>query len=315
MFRAAFPNAPDQEEKDEVQWVKDTYDLAGNNGSSREPHLTRLAGTWVSPAVALDLGHSYLLGELIQRVVDAEPDPKGNYRRSAKGQKDDSADSPPAAKYPSKSLPTPSPTVIAPNPSKRRKESSPPSTPATVAPKVSQPRRSTRATKSPAPMSRTKPSSSAKPKSQRTTRHDEVLTPGGSDETAIDEESHGIEDVAGPDLFEQDIAEQKELIKGLKAQREAKKSIVDTPKEKPKSKGKAKRIREEEEEPLQFEFKEPEVGERAIATNKRVGMFEEMEPRRKSFAWGVAAFVFGAGAVYVFFLPEFCVLSDKPRHI
>jgi len=34
MFRAAFPNAPEHDEKAEVQWVKGTYDLSGNNGSS-----------------------------------------------------------------------------------------------------------------------------------------------------------------------------------------------------------------------------------------------------------------------------------------
>ena len=83
------------------------------------------------------------------------------------------------------------------------------------------------------------------------------------------------------------FAEQIELIKTLKA--DMKGNEEDT---------KCKRTREEESEALQFQFKEPEVGERAIATNKRVGFFQ-MEPRTKSVAWGLAAFAVGMGAVCV----------------
>jgi len=63
-----------------------------------------------------------------------------------------------------------------------------------------------------------------------------------------------------------------------------------------------KREREDEDEPLKFNFKEPENVERAISTNRRVGRFN-MEPRTKSFAWGLAAFAVGMGAVA--FLPSF----------
>lgn len=65
-----------------------------------------------------------------------------------------------------------------------------------------------------------------------------------------------------------------------------------------------KRAREEEEgskEELRFNFKEPETEERKISTNRRVSRFH-LEPRQKSFAWGVAAFAIGIGAVYVFLL-------------
>jgi hypothetical protein len=89
--------------------------------------------------------------------------------------------------------------------------------------------------------------------------------------------------MAGPDMSH-DVAEQQELIKNLKAQRADGMRDDD---------GKAKRSREEDDSPLQFEFKEPEVGERAIVTNKRVWM----EPRTKSAVWGVAAFAIGMGAV------------------
>ena len=182
MFRAAFPNASDSDEKLEVAWVKDTYDLSGNNGSTKDAHITRLAGVWVAPAVALELGRAYMLGRLIEAVVEAAPDPNGNYRRSGKAAANNVpatapatvnaqavVSSPSIVSKPSstvKSLPTPSPTAAVKSPTKRRKESSPTVEPQSVvkpssrhspAPsKVSAPppsptlRRSAR-TKSPAP--------------------------------------------------------------------------------------------------------------------------------------------------------------------
>jgi len=63
-----------------------------------------------------------------------------------------------------------------------------------------------------------------------------------------------------------------------------------------------KREREDENVPLKFDFKEPEREQRTILTNRRVGRFN-MEPRTKSFAWGLAAFAVGMGAVA--FLPNF----------
>jgi len=89
----------------------------------------------------------------------------------------------------------------------------------------------------------------------------------------------------------QDVAEQQELINNLKAQQVNNMSAGDEG-------GKAKRSREDEEAPLQFEFKEPEVGERVLASNKRAWM----EPRTKFVAWGVAAFAIGMGAIT--FLPS-----------
>jgi hypothetical protein len=127
------------------------------------------------------------------------------------------------------------------------------------------------------------------------------VTPEGSDETAVDEEDEGVEDgVAGSELRHQDIAEQKKLIEDLKAKRDAEVKAVHEADESMEEEGEEapgtlKRAREDEEV-LKFEFKEPEVGERVIATNKRVSRFQ-MEPRTKSFAWGVAAFALGMGAV------------------
>ncbi|KAE9407702.1 hypothetical protein BT96DRAFT_82104 [Gymnopus androsaceus JB14] len=299
MFRAAFPKADDQSEKDEVQWVKENYDLSGNNGSSKDPSITRLAGTWVSPELARELGQAYLLGNLISLVVDAHPDPDATYRRSGKGATTPKA--PSSVDIATKPQSVVSPTA-APNPSKRRKESSPVRTtttiPASPPPeKRILPRRTTR-TKSPAPIPLVKtPSRKSVIRREREREREpkaEVLTPGGSDETAVeDEEVEAVEDVAGEELRQQDIAEQKILIEDLKAKRDAAESGSQP--------AVVKRSREEEEEALRFNFKEPEVGERAIATNRRVGGYFE-EPRHQSLAWGIAAFAFGIGAVT--FLPN-----------
>ncbi|KAJ7637726.1 hypothetical protein DFH06DRAFT_1219070 [Mycena polygramma] len=286
MFRAAFPNAPDDAEKREVQWVKDT--------------ITRLAGTWVSPTVAKELGEAYLLGDLINSVVEAKPDPSANYRRSGnKSGTKDSVSTPQSASTvaapTSRSLPTPSPTHASPNPAKRRKESSP--APVTAAPVTpNPPRRSTR-TKSPVPKSAQMPSltSAAKSISKRAARREEVVTPGGSDETAVDEEGDVVEESVGTELREQDLAEQRDMIEDLKAQRDKTLAVkhggkaADAP-------AKLKRAREDEGKKLEFEFKEPEIGERVIATNRRI------TPSQKSVVWGVMAFAFGMTAVS--FLPN-----------
>jgi hypothetical protein len=353
MFRAAFPNASDAEEKLEVAWVKDTYDLSGNNGSTKDAHITRLAGVWVGPSVALELGHAYMLGRLIEAVVEAKPDPNGNYRRSGKSTATTNAptianppaivnaqtvvaSSPPSivSKPPSaaKSLPTPSPTAATNPPTKRRRESSPvvepqavvksPSRQSPARSKVSAPlpppptptlRRSTR-TKSPAPRQPSAPPPFRSPKATRSVVKKESitlstpLTPGGSDLAVVDEESLVVENgVVGAELRDQDIKEQRKLIQDLKDKRDAaRKAQVDTEEgmdvgdESSSSShlsttGK-KRERENEDEPLKFDFKEPEKDERTISTNRRVSRFN-MEPRTKSFAWGLAAFAVGMGAV------------------
>jgi len=130
-----------------------------------------------------------------------------------------------------------------------------------------------------------------------------------------------MEAIAGQDLHAQDIAEQKALVADLKAKRDAKKRAElkaaqeveeddemdggDAPATPiSPTKSKSKRVREDEEEQLKFQFKEPEVEERAVVTNRKVTRsFSALEPRTKSVAWGVAAFAFGLGAVS--FLPNF----------
>ncbi|KAF7374893.1 Apses transcription [Mycena sanguinolenta] len=284
MFRAAFPGAPEDAEKREVQWVKDSYDLTGNNGSSRDASITRLAGTWVSPIIALELGEQYSLGQLIHSVVNATPDPAANYRRSGnKGDSKTAAATPPTKPPSSRTQAPPSPAA-SPNPAKRRKESSPAPAPVVATP-VPPPRRSTR-TKSPVPKSAPMPSLSSTAKTmsaKKATRRDAVVA--SSDETAVDEEGDVVEESVGTELREQDLAEQRDMIADLKAQRD-KAIAVDAP-------PKLKRAREEENTNLELNFKEPEVGERVIATNRRIS------PTQKAAVWGVMAFAFGMTAVYV----------------
>lgn len=117
------------------------------------------------------------------------------------------------------------------------------------------------------------------------------MTPGGSDETAVDEDNEAAE-AMGADLHKQDLAEQRELMTNLMAQQNLAMDTVGD------AGTLAKRARDDDESeyPRQLNFKEPEVGERVIASNKRVGRFQ-LGPKQKSFAWGVAAFAVGLGAV------------------
>lgn len=280
MYRAAFPGATDADEKREVAWVKEQFanELLGNNGSTKEPHIIRLAGTWVGADLALHFADTYQLGEIITLMANAEPDPKATYRRSSKATPKGKGE---ANTSSAGGLPTPSPTMATPSAAKRRKETSPvPSSKATSPP----PRRSSRI-KSPAPDSI---SSITSPKSIKKPRRGAAISNGFSDDTVVGDDAE-IAVMAGPDM-KADIEEQKELINKLKAQRALDSETLIEVDDK-----KSKRVREEEG-PLTFKFKEPEVGERAVITNKRVGRFN-MEPRTKSVVWGVAAFAIGMGAV------------------
>ncbi|KAA1467506.1 hypothetical protein DENSPDRAFT_769319 [Dentipellis sp. KUC8613] len=301
MFRAAFPTASEEAEREESAWVKANFDLSGSNKSGK----SRFAGTWVSASVAATLADAYSLTTILEPLTEAKPDPNTEYRKSQRAQQQ----TPDKNATPTKQLPTPSPSAITPNPPKRRREASPPkssTTPATrstAAAATSIPvRRSTR-TASPAPTPipkivtspRVAKSPTKSPKVGR--RRLEAETTAGSDETAVDED---VAEVAGPDPI-QDIAEQKEMIAAFKAQREANRAQKDGEdvgmSSTDEGEGPAKRAREEEDAPLQFNFKEPgaeaENKERAIATNRRVTMTSQ----RKSLAWGAAAFAVAFGAM------------------
>lgn len=294
MFRAAFPTSTDQEEKEELAWVKDSYDLAGNNGSSRDTSIARLAGVWVDPEVALTLGERYGLGRLVTGVVDATPSPTANYRRSGKSNvtPKGSESSHTVAPTPLKTVSTnkTSSTPSKEPPTKRIKQSSPaPRSPSPATHKPSPaPRRSMRAKSPSLRAAAIEPLKAIKtPKKSSSRREVVVDMSGGSEQTVVDEDANGLEKVINHDLHTQDIAEQKELIQGLKAQRAAAQDMdTDTTK--------SKRTREEEQA-LTFNPKPQEIEPRAIATNRRVSRFQ-MEPKTKSAAWGAAVFVVGVAA-------------------
>ena len=128
-----------------------------------------------------------------------------------------------------------------------------------------------------------------------------------SDLTIVDEENVVVEDgIAGSELHQEDVAQQKALIENLKMQRAKKEAatIIEEEEEEDEDEEdagsaasepvKLKRAREEDQEPLKFDFKEPEVGEREFATNTRVARYQ---PRTRQIAWGAAAFALGMGAV------------------
>ena len=124
-------------------------------------------------------------------------------------------------------------------------------------------------------------------------------TPAGSDETAVDDATH-------PSMKD-DLQEQQELIARLKAERDAAKAQLAASQSQrlaeemlEEDETVSKRPREEDPKELRFNFKEPaegEVAERAIATNRRVGLYARIPPERKSLAWGAIAFAAGMGAM------------------
>ena len=333
MFRAAYPLASEEDERAELLWVKENHDLSGNNGSTKENHIIRLAGTWVGTALAVELGDQYAIGPLIQIVVNAQPDPNANYRRSARNIVVSSKDevqkntttvsvipsinqqapttstgaNAVSATFPaissgvsmhgatnrvaSEPLTPSSPPGSQPNPSKRRKENSPPKTPLW---------RSNHAT-SPALKSINTPV-------RVPTRWMGQMTPV-PDKAGPDEDSNHVEKLAAQELHDQDVIEQKKLISDLKDKREAienekedqtveNRKLEDDVDEEVSSTSPLllkKRVRDDEEPEYRLEFKEPEIGERKISTNRRVRF--QLEPRTRSFAWGIAAFAVGMGAV------------------
>ncbi|TFY67758.1 hypothetical protein EVG20_g3834 [Dentipellis fragilis] len=285
MFRAAFPTASEEAEREESAWVKANFDLSGSNKSGK----SRFAGTWVSASVAATLADAYSLTTILDPLTEAKPDPNTEYRKSQRAQQQ----TPDKNATPTKQLPTPVSVCDHAQSAETpqgglaaeelddacHKDPAPAPLPKTVT--------SPRAAKSP----------TKSPKLGLRRRLEPEAT-AGSDETAVDED---VAEIAGPDAS-QDIAEQKEMIAAFKAQREANRAQKDgedvgMSSSDGEGEGAAKRAREEEDAPLQFKFKEPgaeaEAEERVIATNRRV----KMNPQRKSLAWGVAAFAVAFGAM------------------
>ncbi len=299
--------------------MKANFDNRDTNGSSRDPaSRLRLAGTWVTAEVAQLLAPTYNLEHIIKPLAVALPDSQQPYRRSTKAS--------PQKPTPASSASTTSEQ----HPNKRRKESSPlpvpesapsPTTPSHVDLRTAVvPRRNGRSTVSPAPSSQSR-ASRAKPPSKRTIQRVtatattttitvvtngkgpvRLATPAESDAPDDDNE---IAEVPGPDMSA-DVAEQRELIAKLKAERELGKQVVDGDtsmdmEESDDGGSQLKRSREEAEKPLQFNFPDeapPLAVARPIVTNSRLRL-PRLEPQQKSAAWGAVWFAAGLAAAYV----------------
>jgi hypothetical protein len=316
MFRAAFPTASEVSEKREMAWAKEAYDLSGNNGSSREPSIVRLAGTWIDTQTALVFADEYAMLSVIKEIVGAVPDAQASHRRASSRPSVGGG----LGMTPAKSSPMQ-------NPMKRRREA-PPSSPlvhaspvvaaattttsttTTVAVKnsVSSPLRHTLRARS--PLANSKPITGLAATATSTT------TASGSDDTAVEDEDAEVAISAGPDMAT-DVAEQKQLIEELKAQRAAATvttaaapAVAEINDDDVAAIESKKREREEEEQQLQFNFKEYDnasstaeienitAEERLIATNKRVSRWKpQLDTKQKSAAWGALAFAAGMTAM------------------
>lgn len=302
MFRTAFPTASEEMERREAAWVKSVYDTTSVHKSGK----VRFAGTWVTPDVATIIAKDYGLQAIIQPLTGAVPDPNVVYRKPNREGQQPTPNTSPSQQLALSAQSTPREA----HPTKRRRESSPVASPApapastaaTPARRAKTPQRtvvmsppdSRRSARLRSPVPPATPTTATSPKTPKTAKAvQDHLESGhaGSDETAVEDEDAEVVKVSRPTM-EEDIREQKELIERLKAERDAEFSstatLVDT--------SAPKRAREGSEE-LKFNIKEPESEQRALVSNSRVRDPKQMQPERKSLAWGALAFAIGMGAV------------------
>jgi hypothetical protein len=222
MFRATYPQATEDAEKAEINWIKNNYELSGANKTGR----ARFAGTWAGLDVALNIADTYSISHLLPALINSVPDPAQIYSKT-RGK---------AATQPLTPQPTPPSPPKPTGPNKRRKEGTPqPTTRASPAPALTPapapteirspaptPRRSTRL-KSPATAPVPLPLSPRRtPKLQRPRVEPEEPqvppTPATPEVTRVEEDEAVV--ATEPNMAE-DVQEQRELIAGLKAQRAA----------------------------------------------------------------------------------------------
>ncbi|VDB84822.1 unnamed protein product [Peniophora sp. CBMAI 1063] len=318
MFRAAFPSAPESQEKDEAGWVKANYDISGANRAGR----ARFAGTWIPSELAKSLAGSYGLERILEPLLAAEPAPNTEYRRSARTVQEQQSS---PARQAQQQTPTPAPSQetaasVGPSAAKRRRAESPATTTTTTPAKTPAKRggaanantatpagkppssagralrRSARQpSPAPAPIPHTVVASPRSPRSPRKKAGaEQAPTPAGSDATTAVADDEPVIEGAEADM-ERDIAEQKELVAAFKQQREAARewnSQIEHEAE--RMENDKKREREEVDAPPSFEFVDTmdivPVAERAVVTNRRVlGVPVTMTPQRRSVAWGALA--------------------------
>lgn len=271
MFRAAFPDATEDDERSDAAWIKQVYDIAGANGGSKDStrnHL-RLAGTWLPVDIAMNVAESYEIDHMVRPLTVAEPDSSQQPRKSNNTNGTQEVQE---IKPPSVAQPTTAPAKALSPPAKRRKAASPAAQTTTNAPlSPPAPTRKLRSSKSPAPA---KPVSTAKARSSKRLATKTVTPP-----IEISEDESAPE-VAAVDP-EVDIQESKQLVEELKATY-SKSSVTSSAAKRPV-----------DDDKLTFEPKEPEIGERVIAGPSRL---RNLQPQGQAAAWGALAFAVGLGA-------------------
>jgi hypothetical protein len=266
MFRAAFPDASDDDEKNDSTWIKQAYDITGANGGYRgnTKQVLRLAGTWLPVEAALAVAESYAIHSIVKPLTEAEPEPNQHFRKSAAANgTSELLDLKPT------STAAPAPAKPVSPPAKRRRMASPASTTsAPLSPPVAT--RKLRSSKSPAP---TKKATTPKPRSSR-----RLAGKTASPAPEVTDEEMAYIEVVKPDA---DIEESKQLVEEIKANFG-----------KPSSKAAGVK-RPAGDDALTFVPKEPEIGERVFAGPRRL---RNLPPQRQSLAWGALFFTVGAGA-------------------
>ncbi|KAI0685520.1 hypothetical protein BC835DRAFT_514654 [Cytidiella melzeri] len=311
MFRAAFPTATEEAERAESSWVKTRWNVSGANKQGS----ARFAGTWVTPDVAVELAQDYRLTPVIETLISASPDPTVVFRKSGK-----------ALQQPT---PVASPVSAATHlgdtpPVKRRREASPATTPTrSQIPVPSQPTPRRGATPQRAAATLASPRRSARLMSPVSTPAPTIVSSAKKVMSTVEEVSNEAtieaRQVAEQNM-EEDIREQKELVSRLKAEAGVKAqaaleaarvvvgadSVADVELTVSSDTSTVtKRAREEDSTEYTLNIKEPEIGERAIVTNRRV-QAGRLGPEQKTLAWGALLFAAGVGAMsFIPSLPSF----------
>lgn len=281
MFRASYPTANEQAEKEETSWVKSNFDNQGSNGGGK----LRLAGTWVPPQIALFLAESYGLGNVLPALANAVPENRAAYRKNNKSGVNSSPTSSSvanagnavngAASLIPTSLP---PTTTTPKGTPNKRDA--------VSPSRQPPPKKSRKSVSPAP-SLLKPLTQATRSSPR--------------RPAKIQEEEDEPEVPGPDP-DQDIAEAKEEYEKLKAEHLAaqahKEAAASTP-----AKTKKRNIEDTGTPPFSLDMDRIAalaedtvmdlIPSRPIINRRRLA---NLPPTQKAAAWGGLAFFIGLGA-------------------
>jgi hypothetical protein len=282
----------------------------------------RFSGRWAEPHVARMLADSYGLPGVLDALLAARPDEPTPAKVTARAPPPQLPPMPATPGMAKALQPSTTPATAAPPPAKRRKDAASPapapqSSPAKRVSKLRSPspapvpvpatlRRSTRAR-----------SVSAKPESKPRAsprKKPAPAVPEYSDETVVDAKDEDAQaEAAVRPTYDEDIADQRQLIAQLTAARDATLGAAE------KAAGKVaaafasdesdagsaaaiKRARPADEEQYSFDFKAPGgpgKHERALVTNSRTrgaGPLQRLAPAQRSAIWGGLALAVGFGA-------------------